>query len=299
MPCAAAGAERSPGTRQGRRHGNLRAAVAPAATASYGPGPWGWVPHIPPTCQPLSPRPRSQGGCFALILPVVARPDIIPNDSARPLFPGCRRCRGLHRAAPPGNTAGIPELERGTCRPRGWVQHQSHGPGTTLVLPAPRQGQTVPGETKAGSTAGRRAGQPLVLGPCAGPARGIRSLLGDHAGSILWRWDVVPNPRAMAPALEQAARPQGHTETQCHHHAWPRALLEDQDWNDKPVSPAWDSLGQKLGLEMPHYLPPGALGRVGAHPEWHWGCQCTWSRPRHLGAGDNGLGLVPMTEGQR
>lgn len=170
MPCAAAGAERSPGTRQG-----LRQAPAPQPESGCGSRSQGIVraqavgpgaphpTHIPPasrTSQPLSPRPRSQGGGPAAFLSsslVVARPDIIHNDSVRPLFPGRRRCRGLHRGAPPGNTPGIPELERGTCRPRGWVQpdgggNRSHGPGIALVLPPPHQGQTVPGETKAGSS---------------------------------------------------------------------------------------------------------------------------------------------------
>lgn len=151
MPCAAAGAERSPGTRQG-----LRQAPAPQPESGCGSRSQGIVraqavgpgaphpTHIPPasrTSQPLSPRPRSQGGGPAAFLSsslVVARPDIIHNDSVRPLFPGRRRCRGLHRGAPPGNTPGIPELERGTCRmgmgAAGWwwepIPWSRHRPGT-------------------------------------------------------------------------------------------------------------------------------------------------------------------------
>lgn len=81
-----------------------------------------------------------------------------------------------------------------------------------------------------------------------------------------------------------------------------------------PCPPAGDSLRDKLGLEVSHYLPwdttvghrvGSTLDRVGAHLQWHWGVPvvlhtwCTWSWPRHLGAGDNGLGLVPTMAGQR
>lgn len=158
-----------------------------------------------------------------------------------------------------------------------------------LCLGKPRQG-AVTGEGWAAP--GARA----LCWPCQGHNEPPGALRGIHpvalgCGTQLHWPRGSPVPSATAPALEQGhqdtgkglgVRPHGHTETQCHHHAWPTAQVEDQEWKDNCMSPAGDSLRDKLRLEVPHYLPWDTVvghrvgstpGRVGAHLQWPRECQ--------------------------
>lgn len=125
MPAAAAVRGALPWHAGGARAGAGTAAVtgerllAPATEGSHGAEAVGLgaphptrIPRVLPASRPLSPPSAPVGGGPASSLSsslVAARPDIIPCAVMTVrglLLPGSRRCRGLYRGAPPGNTPG-------------------------------------------------------------------------------------------------------------------------------------------------------------------------------------------------
>lgn len=145
--------------------------------------------------------------------------------------------------------------------------NRSHGPSIALVLPPPHQGQTGPGETKAGSSDGGRAGYSLMLEPCAEPARGIMSLLGQldpSSGIGMWYPTLLANPLSHLPWSQPWSKATRTQERSGSEATWTHgdpvsppclALVGDQEWKYKPMSPCWGQSERQAGARSVP-LPP-------------------------------------------